>query len=248
MTLGKGGWLVADDQRDEDRGDDGKLDAVFKVLADNLSRRREEFSRRNWAAVTGVEPWKKWSLAGVIALMLLQVVVIYARLPLANTLWFLSVFVAGCVAALVLIPITVIDREELRRETPQETLRVLAAEASDDYRVARQLRRAGDARTLERARAKINADLALLEARKNFGSDLLKDIGPAFAAFGVVLKLIGIPPSGHPLLTTSVVLFGACVILIRFVALLALQPHVMRRKKFLVMLEQAEALEPATHT
>jgi hypothetical protein len=241
----KGRQLMADDQQVKDPCDDDKLNAVFKVLADNLARRQEEFNRRNWATVTGIKPWKKWSLSGVMALLLLQVVMIYARLPAANTLWFLSLFLAGFVAALALILTTVINREELKRETPQETLDILAAEAVDDCQVALKLYLAGDAQKLQRARAKINADLGLLEARKNFGSDLLRDIGPAFAASGIVLKLMGLPPSAYPLLTTVVVLFGACVILIRFGVLLVLQSHVMRRKKFLVMLEQAEVLEPS---
>lgn len=234
---------MADEQPKKGRSEEEQLRCVFEVLGANLARRQEEFSRRNWSTVTGIKPWRKWSLIVTTALVLTQVVMVYHRLGIANTVGFLVIFIVGCVFEVGLFLTTVINREDLKRETPTETLRTLGAEAEDDERVSRELHKAGGERALERARAKIYSDLGLIEARRNFGTDLLRDIGPAFAAFGIVLKLIGLPPTAYPLLTTAVVLFGACVILIRFAALLALQPHVMRRKKFLVMLEQADVIE-----
>lgn len=178
------------------------------------------------------------------AFMLLRVIAVYANLPIANSTGFLITFIIGCVLARILIPVTFIRREELKRETPQDTLRNLEGEAAEDSSISIQLHEAADPQTLKRAHTKIDSDLKLLEARKNFISDILKDIVPAFAASGAILKLMDIPASINKLKTTATLLFGAATIIIRIVVLSLLQPHVMRRKKFLVIPDQAEALEP----
>lgn len=234
---------MADDRSKNKQSDDEKLSRVFNILGDTLDRRQKEFRKRNWGTVTGIQSWKKWSLAGLWAFMLLQVIAVYANLPIANSAWFLIIFVIGCILATILIPVTFIRRGELKRETPQDTLCNLKEEATEDSTVSQQLHKAADPQTLKRSHTKIDSDLKLLEARKNFISDILKDIGPAFAALGAILKLMDISASINRLMATAILLFGAVTIIIRIVVLSLIQPHVMRRKKFLVILDQAEALE-----
>lgn len=217
-----------------------KRGRVYEELTRIVNEKREAFSRKNWESITGIRRWKVVSLIVMLCLMFAWALIAWRSPALARQDWFLLIFLIQSVTATVIIMTVAIRPEELKRETPRETVDSIKGGGDADCHLTRDLQGMVSWPSFATVQTEIRTDLELFESRIRSVSDILTSLGPAPAAVAALVGALGNQPRFVSVIVTGVLIVGAMSTLMKVFLHLAAQPYVTRRRQYLMIMERTK--------
>lgn len=221
------------------------VQTVFNELEDYYKPRALSFHDLVPRSI-GFTRWQIITLIGAVAPILLSVFIVL-RTRRTNY-WFYGLVIFSSLWMLLYLVVTLYDTWKDERESTKRRVALLKEAAKGDMLIIGKLRNIADQRALKFVELQFRYEIDKLDARGKFFVSFLKNFGPALIALGFLLGITDATASSSPSDISSISVpalflaaYGAIAVIILAVLEPAYQPPLIRLKKGVSLLEQAQA-------